>query len=107
MLKDLFMEFVDHNARILELGSGKSAMIDSLYRWGYRDLIGSDFSWTLINQKKSEERYLKRGVRWERVDMTKEWPDWGIDCVFEKATLDCQSPAELKRTIDFIQRMLR
>jgi hypothetical protein len=107
LLKDLFMEFVDSNGRVLELGSGKSAMVDSLNRWGYKELIGSDFSWTLINQKKSEERYLKRGVRWERVDITKEWPDWGVNCVFEKATLDCLPLHELKRTIDFIQRNLK
>jgi len=36
LLKDLFTEFVDQHARILELGSGKSAMVDSLNRWGYR-----------------------------------------------------------------------
>lgn len=53
VIKQLFGEFVDHNARILQLGSGKSAMLDSLYKWGYKDLLGSDFSWTLINQKKS------------------------------------------------------
>lgn len=82
-------------------------MIDSFFRWGYKDIIGSDFSWTIINQKKSEERYLKRGVRWERVDITKEWPDWSVDCVFEKATLDCLPQSELKRTIDYIQRNLK
>ena len=63
-LKELLGEFVDPNCKILELGSGKSALLDSMFKWGYRDLIGSDFSWTLINQKKSEERYLKRGIRW-------------------------------------------
>jgi hypothetical protein len=39
--------------KILELGSGKSNILDSFYKWGYKHLIGSDFSWTLINQKKS------------------------------------------------------
>lgn len=48
------MEFVDPNCKVLELGSGKSALLDGLYKWGYKGLIGSDFSWTLINQKKSE-----------------------------------------------------
>lgn len=82
-------------------------MLDSLFRWGYHDLIGSDFSWTLINQKKSEERYLKRGLRWERVDATKEWPEWEVDCVFEKATLDCLPIPELKRTVEIVYRALR
>lgn len=107
MLKELFVEFVDPNCRILELGSGKSAMLDSLFKWGYKDLIGSDFSWTLINQKKSEERYLKRGIRWERIDVTKEWPDFEVNCVVEKATLDCLGAKDLKKTIDYINRILK
>ena len=73
----------------MEIGSGKSSMIESFYKWGYKKLIGSDFSWTLINQRKSEERYLKRGILWERIDMLKEWPDFGVNCIFEKASLDC------------------
>lgn len=107
VLKELFVEFVDPNCRILELGSGKSAMLDSLFKWGYKDLIGSDFSWTLINQKKSEERYLKRGIRWERIDVTKEWPDFEVNCVVEKATLDCLGAKDLKKTIDYINRILK
>jgi hypothetical protein len=53
-LKDLIFEFIDKNMRILEIGSGKSNIIESLYKWGYKLIIGSDFSWTLINQRKSE-----------------------------------------------------
>lgn len=53
LIKDLVFEFIDKNMRILELGSGKSSMIECFYKWGYRSLIGSDFSWTLINQRKS------------------------------------------------------
>ena len=37
----------------------------------------------------------------------KEWPDWEVDCVFEKATLDCLPSHELKRTVDFIFRSLK
>ncbi len=54
LIKDLIFEFIDKEMRILELGSGKSAMIESFYKWGYKQIIGSDFSWTLINQRKSE-----------------------------------------------------
>lgn len=82
-------------------------MLDSLYKWGFKELIGSDFSWTLINQKRSEERYLKRGIKWERIDMSKQWPEFEINCVFEKATLDCLSPRDLKRTIDYIYRVIK
>lgn len=77
--------------KIMELGSGKSTIISDLFKYGYKNLIGSDFSWTLINQKRNEERYLKRGVRWERIDVTRKWPDFGVDCILEKATLDCLS----------------
>lgn len=47
------VEFIDKGMRILEIGSGKSAMIENFYKWGYKQLIGSDFSWTLVNQRKS------------------------------------------------------
>jgi hypothetical protein len=40
--------------RIMELGSGKSSIISHLYKEGYKNLIGSDFSWTLINQKRNQ-----------------------------------------------------
>lgn len=82
VLKDLIVEFIDPNCKILELGSGKSNMLDSFYKWGYKDLIGSDFSWTLIIQKKNDERYLKRGIKWERIDITKEWTNFDVNCIF-------------------------
>jgi hypothetical protein len=53
LIKDLVVEFVEKDMKILEIGSGKSSMIESFYKWGYKKLIGSDFSWTLINQRKS------------------------------------------------------
>lgn len=39
--------------KIMELGSGKSAIISDLYKNGFKNLIGSDFSWTLINQRRN------------------------------------------------------
>ncbi len=92
--------------KILELGSGKSKMLDSLMKWGFKDLIASDFSWNLILQKKNEEKYLKRGIRWERIDATKEWPNFEINCIFEKATLDCLSSRNLKKSLEIIYQML-
>ena len=82
-------------------------MLDSFYKWGYKDLIGSDFSWTLIIQKKNDERYLKRGIKWERIDITKEWTNFDVNCIFEKATLDCLSVRDLKKTIDYIYQNLK
>lgn len=52
-IKNLFEEFVTPNMKIMELGSGKSAIISDLYKSGYKNLIGSDFSWTLINQRRN------------------------------------------------------
>jgi hypothetical protein len=63
-IKSLFEKFVNPNMKIMELGSGKSSIISHLFKEGYKNLIGSDFSWTLINQRRNEERYLKRGVKW-------------------------------------------
>lgn len=40
--------------KIMELGSGKSNILKEMNKEGYKNLIGSDFSWTLINQKRNE-----------------------------------------------------
>lgn len=92
--------------KIMELGSGKSSILGDMYRDGYKNLIGSDFSWTLINQRRNEERYLKRGVRWERIDITRQWPDFGVDCIFEKAAIDCLAAKEVKDTVKYIYSVL-
>lgn len=95
---------------IMELGSGKSSILADMFKDGYKNLTGSDFSNTLINQRRNEERYLKRGVVWERVDITKKWPSWPIhtvDCFFEKATLDCLSIKEVKEVISHIYDSLK
>lgn len=59
---------------ILEIGSGNSKFLDQLWGKGYRKLTGSDFSWKLINQRKEQEKMLQRGIKWEILDVTKEWP---------------------------------
>lgn len=56
---------------ILELGSGNSNVLGMLYKAGFKKLTGTDFSWNVINNRKNEERYLKRGIRWEILDLTK------------------------------------
>ena len=38
--------------------------------------------------------------------MTKEWPDFSVNCIIDKATLDCLSNKDIKKTIDYINRML-
>jgi hypothetical protein len=67
---------------ILELGSGNSNILGMLHKLGFRRLTGSDFSWNVINRRKNEERYLKRGIKWEILDITKEWPPRKVDCIF-------------------------
>lgn len=109
-IKELFQEYVNPNMTIMELGSGKSAVLADMYKDGFKNLIGSDFSNTLINQRRNEERYLKRGVIWERVDITKKWPNWPtlpVDVFFEKATLDCLGIKEVKEVISHIYDSLK
>lgn len=77
-----------------------------LHKAGFTKLTGSDFSWNVINSRKNEERYLKRGIRWEILDITQEWPQRKIDCVFEKAVLDCLPPARLESSLRLIHRSL-
>lgn len=53
-IKKLFEEFVSKDMKIMELGCGKSSVLLDMYKDGYKNLIGSDFSWTLINQRRNE-----------------------------------------------------
>lgn len=78
-----------------------------LHKSGFRKLTGSDFSWNVINSRKNEERYLKRGIRWEILDITKEWPQRKLDCVFEKAVLDCLPLARLESSLRLIYQSLK
>lgn len=39
--------------------------------------------------------------------MTKEWPDFEVNCIIEKATLDCLNNRDIKKAIDYINRMLK
>lgn len=36
----------------------------------------------------------------------KEWPDFGVNCIFEKATLDCLPQRELRNAFELIYRKL-
>lgn len=38
--------------KIMELGTGKSAILGELAKEGYKNLVGTDFSYTLINQRR-------------------------------------------------------
>lgn len=50
---------------------------------------------------------MKRGIRWERVDITRNWPDFGVDVIFEKATLDCLPVVELKNVMNYIYNNIK
>ena len=52
-ISPLFKEYVRPEMKILELGTGKSSILSELVKEGYKNLTGSDFSWTLINQKRN------------------------------------------------------
>ena len=63
-LRPFFTQMLSPDMEILELGSGNSNILGLLHKAGFRHLTGSDFSWNVINSRKNEERYLKRGIRW-------------------------------------------
>ena len=49
---------------------------------------------------------LERGIKWEILDVTKEWPRRKVDCIIEKAVLDCLSPAMMEKALGVIWEAL-
>ena len=85
------------------MGSGSSKVIDTLWDLGYRKITGSDFSWKLINQRKEQEKNLGRAIKWELIDVTKEWPlKKNLNCIIEKGVLDCLPPSQMSMALGII-----
>lgn len=106
VLRPYFLELLDPHMEIMELGCGNSNILGSLYKNGFKNLTGTDFSWNVINARKNDERYLKRGIKWEILDITKEWPSKKIDCIFEKAVLDCLPAQTIEKSLKLIYQSL-
>ncbi len=50
---DLFKAHVSQQATLLDIGCGYGRIMDQLFRQGYSDITGVDFSWQMVKQGKS------------------------------------------------------
>lgn len=103
---EAFEKYVPRVASILDVGCGYGRTLDELYRAGWRDLIGIDFSEGMIQRGRAEYPYLDLRVKAdaERIDL----PDKSVDAVIVFAVLTCiRTDAEQERFIAEIRRVLR
>lgn len=103
---EAFEKYVPRVASILDVGCGYGRTLDELYRAGWRDLIGIDFSEGMIQRGRAEYPYLDLRVKADakRIDL----PDKSVDAVIVFAVLTCiRADAEQERFIAEIRRVLR
>lgn len=103
---EAFEKYVLRVASILDVGCGYGRTLDELYRAGWRDLIGIDFSEGMIQRGRAEYPYLDLRVKAdaERIDL----PDESAGAVIVFAVLTCiRTDAEQERFIAEIRRVLR
>ncbi len=55
-----FSKYVKTDSRILDVGCGYGRTLDELYRKGYHNLIGIDFSRGMIERGKQQFPYLEK-----------------------------------------------
>lgn len=100
-----FSEFVNKEDRILDVGCGYGRTLDELYRCGYRDLTGIDFSEGMIERGKRQFPHLDLRVkRGAGIDL----PDGSVDAVILFAVLTCmRTDREQEELLSEIRRVLR
>jgi ubiquinone/menaquinone biosynthesis C-methylase UbiE len=85
-IKPLILPYINESSRIIDLGCGNSELAVSLYNDNFQNVIGIDFSDTVI--QKAQERYPH--VEWLVQDMRKMTlvHDSSIDVIIDKGGLD-------------------
>ena len=103
--KNLFVEYVSKNERVLDVGCGYGRTLEELHQLGYEALTGLDFSEGMIRRGKNLYPYLDLRVKAsEAVDL----PDASVDAVILFAVLTCIiKDGEQRALIDEIKRVLR
>ena len=102
---DAFAQYVNPDARILDVGCGYGRTLNELYHMGYQNLTGIDFSMGMIERGKRQFPYLNLAVKEnESID----FPDNQFDAVILFAVLTCiPSDKEQKKLISEIRRVLK
>ena len=103
--EDVFSLYVDKNKKILDVGCGYGRTLDELYKKGYKNLIGVDFSNGMIDRGKEEHPYLDlRVMKDNKIDL----PDKSVDAVILFAVLTCiKTNEEQKFLLEEIKRVLK
>lgn len=100
-----FSKYVKKDDIILDVGCGYGRTLDELYRNGYRNLIGIDFSKGMIERGKQQFPYLDLRVK---NDSGISLPDASIDSVILFAVLTCiRTNEEQEQLLAEIRRILK
>ena len=100
-----FSAFVHKGDLIVDIGCGYGRTLNELYKSGYTDLLGIDFSEKMIKRGKEQFPYLKFKVK---KDDTIELKDNSVDAVVLFAVLTCiVDDNEQKKLIREIKRVLK
>lgn len=101
-----FFKYVKQDKYVLDVGCGYGRTLDELYRNGYRNLIGIDFSNGMIERGKEQFPYLDLRVKKEadKIDL----PDASVDAVILFAVLTCiRINEEQEQLLSEIKRVLK
>lgn len=100
-----FRQHIGYGSRILDVGCGYGRTLDELYRLGYKELIGVDFSEGMIQRGRLQFPHLDLRVKKEAaIDL----PDHSVDAVILFAVLTCiRENEEQAALIKEIKRVLK
>lgn len=100
-----FEQYVNTDAKILDVGCGYGRTLNELYTMGYRNLTGIDFSSGMIARGKKQFPHLNLLVK---KDESIDFPDNHFDAVILFAVLTCiTSNQEQQALISEIKRVLK
>lgn len=100
-----FEKYIKKDSRILDVGCGYGRTLDELYRNGYHNLIGIDFSSGMIARGKRQFPYLDLRIK---EDDKIVLPDASVDAVILFAVLTCiRTNEEQEQLVSEIKRVLK
>lgn len=100
-----FVKYIKKDSRILDVGCGYGRTLDELYRNGYRNLVGIDFSSGMIARGKRQFPYLDLRIKEnDKIAL----PDASVDAVILFAVLTCiRTNEEQEQLVSEIKRVLK
>ena len=100
-----FEKYITKDSCILDVGCGYGRTLDELYRNGYQNLIGIDFSSGMITRGKRQFPYLDLRIK---EDDKIALPDASVDAVILFAVLTCiRTNEEQEQLVSEIKRVLK